>query len=208
MDSNTIKKVTDIMTSHYPCVCSLEFNSPYQLLVATILSAQCKDSRVNEVTRVLFDVACDPFEMVKLSFKEVERIIHPCGISRNKASNILKMSNDLIEKYNGEVPGDMDKLMDLAGVGLKTANVVLANAFGQDLIAVDTHVFRVSHRLGMSDKPTAEKTCFDLYDKIEDGKRTKMHHAMINHGREICKSQNPRCEECLVNDLCEKLIER
>lgn len=182
--------------------CGLDFSTPFQLLVATILSAQCTDVRVNMITPALFEKYPDAFSMSKAPVSDVEEIIKSCGFFKNKAKNIVNASIALVESYNGEVPADMDKLMALSGVGRKTANVCLANAFGIPAIAVDTHVFRVSNRLGLANAKDVEKTEMQLQKAIPKESWSDMHHALIWHGRRVCSARKPKCEECAVNELC------
>ena len=158
---------------------ALEFRSPYELLVAVILSAQCTDERVNKVTRVLFEKHAAPRDMLSLSQEELERYIYSCGFYHNKAQHILSATRDILEKFGGEVPATLEDLRTLAGVGRKTANVVYAVAFGGDAIAVDTHVFRVSNRLGLAHANTPEKTEQQLMAAIPKDDWSKAHHWLI-----------------------------
>lgn len=182
--------------------CELNFTSNYELLVAVILSAQCTDKRVNQVTKELFKDYNTPEKMVTLSQTELEEIIKPCGFYHNKAKHILECSRDLIIKYDGKIPQNKSDLKSLAGVGEKTANVVLSNAFNIPAIAVDTHVFRVSNRLGLANSNNVLKTQKDLERNIPRDKWIKFHYALVLHGRYICKSQRPKCEECKLVDVC------
>ncbi len=182
--------------------CELEFSSNYELLVAVILSAQCTDKRVNIVTRELFKEYNTPFKMVNLSQAELENKIHSCGFFHNKAKHILECSHDLIEKYNGEVPSDKNQLKELAGVGEKTANVVLSMAFKVPAIAVDTHVFRVSNRLGFANSNNVTGTQKDLERVLPKDKWIKFHYALVLHGRYVCHSQRPKCESCELKQYC------
>ena len=182
--------------------CELEFNSNYELLVAVILSAQCTDKRVNQVTKELFKSYNDPFKMITLPQEQLENIIRPCGFFHNKAAHILAASRDLVEKYNGEIPADKEKLKALSGVGEKTANVVLSMAFKIPAIAVDTHVFRVSNRLGLADSKDVFKTQMDLEKNLPREKWIKFHYALVLHGRYVCKSQRPLCESCRLSNVC------
>ena len=181
---------------------ALHYNSPYELLVAVILSAQCTDERVNKVTQVLFEKHNTPQSMVTLSQEELEKYIFSCGFYRNKAAHILSASRDILDKFGGEVPSKFDDLRTLAGVGQKTANVVYAVAFGGDAIAVDTHVFRVSRRLGLASANTPEKVEEDLKKVIPKENWSKAHHWLIWHGRKICHSQKPDCKNCTLQNLC------
>lgn len=182
--------------------CELKYNSPYELLVAVILSAQCTDKRVNIVTEELFKEYNTPEKMLKLSQEELEEKIHSCGFYHNKAKNILEMSKSLLEKFNGQVPNDLDKLQTLAGVGRKTANVVFAEAFKGNAIAVDTHVLRVSNRLGFvkTENPfICERALMENFDENVWG---KLHLQLVLFGRYICKAQKPDCQSCLFLNDC------
>ena len=175
--------------------CELEFNSDYELLIAVILSAQCTDKRVNAVTKELFKNYNTPLKMITLSQGQLEQKIRSCGFFHNKAKHILDCSRELIEKYDGEIPKTKKELKELAGVGEKTANVVMATAFNVPAIAVDTHVFRVSNRLGLANGKTVEKTQKDLEKNLPKDKWIKFHYALVLHGRYVCKSQKPNCEQ-------------
>lgn len=182
--------------------CELNFSNNYELLVAVILSAQCTDKRVNQVTSELFKEFNTPEKMLTLSQEELERKIHSCGFFHNKAKHILDMSKDLIQKFGGEVPNDKEKLKNLAGVGEKTANVVLAVGFNVPAIAVDTHVFRVSNRLGLAKAQDVTKTQKQLEKKLPKDKWIKFHYALVLHGRYVCKAQRPNCDCCELKDHC------
>lgn len=181
---------------------ALKYESPYELLVAVILSAQCTDERVNKVTAELFKQHNTPAAMLTLSQGELEKYIFSCGFYRHKAAHILSASADIMQKFGGEVPRGFNELKSLAGVGQKTANVVWSVAFGEDAIAVDTHVFRVSNRLGLA--------CADNPLKVEEGLKkvipksdwSKAHHWLIYHGRRVCHSQRPACTDCTLKEYC------
>ena len=181
---------------------ALKFKTPYELLVAVILSAQCTDERVNKVTAVLFEKHNTPRTMLELTQEELEKYIYSCGFYRNKAAHILSASRDITDKFGGEVPADFDKLKTLAGVGQKTANVVWSVAFGGDAIAVDTHVFRVSNRLGLAQGDTPAKVENGLKEVIPKSDWSKAHHWLIYHGRQVCHSQRPDCKNCTLSSLC------
>ena len=181
---------------------ALIYKTPYELLIAVILSAQCTDERVNKVTEVLFKEHNTPQSMLLLTQPELEKYIFSCGFYRNKAAHILSASADIIEKFNGEVPSTLEELRTLAGVGRKTANVVYAVAFGGDAIAVDTHVFRVSNRLGIANGKTPEKVEEDLMKAIPQNMWSKAHHYLIWHGRRVCHSQKPDCINCTLKNYC------
>ena len=184
--------------------CELIYSSNYELLVAVILSAQCTDKRVNQVTSELFKEYNTPEKMISLSQEELETKIRSCGFFHNKAKHILEASRDIVNHHNGEVPSEKQKLKNLAGVGEKTANVVLSLAFGVPAIAVDTHVFRVSNRLGLANSSDVFKTQKQLEEVLPQEKWSKFHYALVLHGRYICKSQRPKCEECELNKYCKK----
>ena len=187
---------------------ALIFKTPYELLVAVILSAQCTDERVNKVTEVLFKEHNTPQSMLSLTQPELEKYIFSCGFYRNKAAHILSASADIIEKFGGEVPSTLEELRTLAGVGRKTANVVYAVAFGGDAIAVDTHVFRVSNRLGIADGKTPDKVEEDLMKAIPQNMWSKAHHYLIWHGRKVCHSQKPDCINCTLKGYCKYYNEK
>lgn len=180
----------------------LEFKSNYQLLVAVILSAQCTDKRVNVVTRELFKEYGTADKMITLSQEELEKKIFSCGFYKNKAKNILSASKMIIEKFGGEVPQNFDDLQSLPGVGRKTANVVASVAFNIPAIAVDTHVFRVANRIGLSDAKDELHTELQLQKVIPQEMWLKAHHLIIWHGRRCCESRKPKCEKCLLVDEC------
>ena len=182
---------------------ALEFSTPYQLLVAVVLSAQCTDERVNKVTRVLFKEHGTPESMLKLTQDELEKYIFSCGFYRMKAEHILSATRDILQKHGGEVPNTIESLMQLAGVGKKTANVVYSVAFGGDAIAVDTHVFRVSNRLGLAKGKTPLEVEAGLQKAIEKADWSKAHHWLIWHGRKICHSRKPDCAACALAELCD-----
>lgn len=187
----------------YPdAACELNHTSAYELLVATILSAQSTDKRVNMVTGELFQKYNTPQKIVRLGEVELGQRIKTIGFYNTKSKNIIAMSRMLLEDYGGEVPGTMEELLRLPGVGRKTANVVLSNVFGVPAFAVDTHVFRLSHRLGLSKGKTPDEVEQDLMKKIPKKDWTLMHHLLIFHGRRTCKAQRPLCSECTIEDLC------
>jgi len=182
--------------------CELNYNNLFQLLVSVVLSAQCTDKRVNMVTKELFKEYKSSKDFLRLSQEELEQKIYSCGFYKNKAKNILKLSKVLEEKYNGEVPSNLEELTALPGVGRKTANVVLSEGFKQNAIAVDTHVFRVSHRLNLSNASTPEKTEFDLRAKFDENLWSNLHLYLVLFGRYICKSIKPECENCKLQKYC------
>ena len=197
---NAILEKLDLMIPNPKC--ELEYSKPYELLMATVLSAQCTDSRVNQVTKVLWD----HFTLATLAsapIKEVERIIYPVGTYHNKAHYLIDIANRLIKDHNGEVPDDFNYLVTLPGVGRKTANVVLSNIYDRPAIAVDTHVYRTSHRLGLVPKnKNVYETEQYLMKVIPQDKWSRLHHQLVLLGRYTCKAKNPLCENCLLKEYC------
>lgn len=195
--------ILNILDENYGDIGSgLRFRTPFELLVATILSAQSTDVRVNMVTPALFAKYPTAFEMSQVSEEALAKDINSIGLYRNKSKSIIKASKMLVEKYGGEVPSDRDKLQELPGVGRKTANVVLCNAFHIPAFAVDTHVFRVSQRLGFAKHKTVEGVEQQLMATIPSDLWCSAHHLFIWHGRKICKAQKPLCKECCVQSFC------
>lgn len=204
-----IKKILDILEKTYPdAECELNYKTPFELLIATILSAQCTDIRVNKVTSDLFKKYNKPEEFAKLSTFEISEEIKSCGLYKSKSQKIKETSVLLCSNYGGEVPNNMEELTKLPGVGRKTANVVLSNAFGVDAIAVDTHVFRVSNRIGLVRTDTPEKSEFELMKILPKKKWSKAHHIIIFHGRRICKARKPECNICPLIEYCDYYKER
>ena len=197
------QKILDTLAKDFPNAKSeLNFNSPFQLLVAVILSAQCTDKRVNLVTPRLFEVAPDAKTLAQLPQEQIEEIIHSCGFYHSKATYLKQMSQDIVHRFGGEVPNNIDDLRTLAGVGRKTANVVYAVGFGGQAIAVDTHVFRVSNRLGIANAKNVLDTEKQLMQAIPREQWADSHHYLLLHGRYVCKAQNPQCQRCSVKDFC------
>lgn len=180
----------------------LQFNSVFELLIAVILSAQCTDKRVNEVTKILFPIANTPEQILRLGQENLEKIIRPCGYFHSKAKYILEISKILPENYGGEVPSDFDELIKLPGVGRKTANVVTSVAFKNPAIAVDTHVFRLANRLKLAEGKTPLEVELGLQKIIPREKWSDAHHWLIWHGREICSARKPKCEICPLSKVC------
>lgn len=202
MKSNVLEIVDAVDRLYENPKCELVFSSNYELLVAVILSAQCTDKRVNQVTSELFKEYNTPEKMITLPQEQLEEKIRSCGFFHNKAKHILEASRDLVDRFGGVVPSDKIKLKSLAGVGEKTANVVLATAFGVPAIAVDTHVFRVSNRLGLANSKKIERTQKQLEMNLPKEKWIKFHYALVLHGRYVCKSQNPNCKDCELKQFC------
>ena len=182
---------------------ALNFNSEYELLVAVILSAQCTDERVNKVTKILFESYNSPSLMLTLSVDELSNIILPCGLNNSKAKHILGASKSIIDNFDGKVPNNLQDLRTLDGVGRKTANVVYSVAFGGDAIAVDTHVQRVSNRIGLAKSDNPLETEKQLMKKIDKSMWSKSHHYLIYHGRRVCTARSPKCSECVLVTECE-----
>ena len=182
---------------------ALDFKNPYQLLVAVILSAQCTDVKVNMVTPALFDAYPTAADLARAEPETIEGYIKTCGLYHNKAKNLVATAKALVAQYGGEVPADHDALTQLPGVGRKTANVVMSCAFGADAIAVDTHVFRVSNRLGLADAGDVLKTEQQLMENIPKDQWSRAHHWLIFHGRRVCAARKPACETCTLRAWCE-----
>ncbi len=180
----------------------LKYNTPFELLVAVILSAQCTDKRVNQVTEHLFKVANTPEQFASMGIGELEPLIHSCGFYHNKAKNIINCSKQIVEQYGGQVPDNYDDLVSLSGVGSKTANVMLAVGFGKPGLAVDTHVYRVSNRLGLSNAPTPIAVERQLKQLFDTDKWSEVHHLLLLFGRYYCTSRSPKCEGCYFRDKC------
>lgn len=205
MTSKTAIKIIDILKETYPdAKCSLDFNSPFELLIAVILSAQCTDERVNKTTPSIFSKYSTPQEFDKLPLEKLEELIHPCGFYKNKAKNIKLTVKKILNDYNGKVPETMEELLTLPGVGRKTANVVMLEAFNKPQgIAVDTHAKRLSNRIGFSNESTPEKIEQDLLKLFPQSYLKDINHILIYHGRAICDSRSPKCDKCTINKYCQ-----
>ena len=204
MKKNDVDKFVEALKKAYPdATCSLDFKTPFQLVVSVMLSAQCTDERVNKTTPHLFEVCKTIEDFTNIDITELENIIHPCGFYKNKAKNIKMCAKQVLENFNGEVPHTMDELLTLAGVGRKSANVILLEVFGiANGIAVDTHAKRISNLIGLSDCKEPEKIEQDLL-KIFPKKYLKdINHLFVWHGRNTCVARNPKCESCCVNSFC------
>ncbi len=203
MTKKDVKEVLNILTELYPdAKAELDFTNPFELLIATILSAQCTDVQVNKTTAILFKDYKTPADFIKLDEKQLGEMIHSCGFYNSKAKNILATCYTLLEKHGGMVPNNKEELMGLPGVGRKTANVVVSNAFDTPAIAVDTHVFRVSNRIGLASSTNVNSTEEDLMDIIDKPMWSKAHHLLIFHGRRICKARKPLCHQCPLTEYC------
>ncbi|NLB88343.1 MAG: endonuclease III [Syntrophomonadaceae bacterium] len=205
MSKDRIKKVLDILKEDYPNPRTmLEYNTLFELLVAIVLSAQSTDEQVNKVTRKLFARYSTLEDFANIDLKELEELIKGVGIYRNKAKNIKALAETILEKYDGRIPDDLEELIKLPGVGRKTANVMLAVGFNKPGLGVDTHVQRVANRIGLVDTKNPTQTELALKKAIPHTRWGEAHHLLIFHGRNICKARKPNCEECSINDLCDK----
>ena len=208
MNKKIAKQIVNRLSGVFTDKPALNFNSPYQLLVAVVLSAQCTDERVNKVTEKLFIDYGTPQKMCTLTQEQLEKFIFSCGLYKNKAKNILSLTKDILDKFDGQVPDNLEDLRSLAGVGRKTANVVYSVAFKGDAIAVDTHVFRVANRIGFvkADNPlNTEKGLMKILDKSD---WSRSHHYLIYLGRSFCKAGKPDCGNCPISELCLKKLKR
>jgi len=187
---------------HPEAMCALDHRSSYELLVAVVLSAQTTDVSVNKVTPELFRKYPDPASLAAADQADVMDTIKTIGLYRNKSANIIKLAQKLTEDYDGIVPSDFNELVKLPGVGRKTANVVMAEAFGKPAIAVDTHVFRVANRIGLTDADDVNKTEDQLKERLPEDQWIRAHHLLIFHGRKVCHARKPDCEACGLNEIC------
>jgi endonuclease-3 len=198
-----IKKILEILESTYPGVkTALGHRNPLELMIATILSAQCTDERVNRVTKILFQKLRTAKDFVEVPLSELEEMVRPTGFYRNKAKNIKGCCEALVEKHAGKVPDNMETLVQLPGIGRKTANVILGSAFGIPGIVVDTHVKRLSQRIGLTKEVDPVRIEFDLMALIPKKNWIDFSHQMIWHGRALCKARKPNCPACPLRDLC------
>ncbi len=206
MDKKRAKIIIDKLSGIFTDKPALRFSTPYELLVAVILSAQCTDERVNKVTFELFKEYNTPQKMLTLTQEQLEKYIFSCGLYRSKAGNILRTSQEIVTRFNGQVPNTLEELRSLAGVGRKTANVVYSVAFGGQAIAVDTHVFRVSNRIGLASAKDVINTEKQLMKIIDKADWSRSHHYLIYLGRSYCKAAKPDCESCPIKLECERRI--
>ena len=202
-EKDRTKKIIKLLRNEYPEVeIALEFYNPFQLLIATILSAQCTDERVNVVTKDLFKKYKSPKDFFNVSNEELEKDIFSTGFYHQKAKSIKACCKELIDKHNGEIPADFEALIQLPGVGRKTASVVAGNSFGIPAIAVDTHVKRLSNLLGFIKSEDPEKIEFRLKELLPEKDWVASSHLLATHGRKICVARKPKCVECVLGDLC------
>lgn len=198
--------ILDRLKTEYPdAECALVHQNLYQLLIAVVLSAQTTDKSVNKISAKLFEVYPDPKALASAEQDEVIEIIKTIGMYKTKSKNIIALAKELTERFQGSVPDNYDDLISLPGVGRKTANVVLSVGFGQQRIAVDTHVFRVTNRIGIVKEKDVLKTELALMETLPQERWSEAHHSLIFHGRNCCSARNPRCEECIITDICRKV---
>jgi endonuclease-3 len=201
-----VVKILDILEKEYPDArVTLNFQDPLQLLMATILAAQCTDERVNQVTKDLFQKYRGAADFAKADLKTLEEEIRSTGFYHNKSKSMIRCCQMIIEKFKGRVPRTLEELTYLPGVGRKTANIILGNAYGQQAVAVDTHVKRVTHRLGWAQSGDPDKIEFELRNVIPQNRWTLSCHQLVFHGRKICTARNPKCNDCPVAELCPKI---
>lgn len=201
-------KIIEILKKFYPdATCSLDFETPFQMLVAVCLSAQCTDERVNKTTPFLFDKYPSAKEVNDMDIETLERIIHPCGFYKNKAKNLKAAAKMILAQYNGIVPNNMNDLQKIPGVGRKSANVIMLEAFHNPQgIDVDTHAKRISNRIGFSSESDPQKVENDLINIFPREYFYDVNHLLVWHGRKVCTARNPKCDSCPIKDLCKKHI--
>ncbi len=206
VDKRKVIKILNILEKEYPNArVTLEFQNPLQLLVATILAAQCTDERVNQVTKELFKKYHSAQDYAKADPEKLEEEIRPTGFYHQKARSIIQCCQILMQKFHGQVPQSLEELTSLPGVGRKTANILLGNAFGQQAIAVDTHVKRLAYRLGWTKSTDPDKIEFDLQKLIPQNRWTQSCHQLVFHGRKVCLAKKPQCSSCLIGHLCPRV---
>lgn len=204
MKKNNNIEMIEILKSEYPdAKCSLDFTTPFELVIAVMLSAQCTDDRVNKTTPYIFSKYSTPEDFTNIDIKLLEDLVHPCGFYKNKSKNIKEMSIKILKDFNGTVPKTINELMSLPGVGRKSANVIMLEAFNLPQgIAVDTHCKRLSNRLGLSDKSDPEKIELDLLKIFPKKYYKDINHLFIYHGRKVCTARSPKCNNCCIKDFC------
>lgn len=200
------KKIVELLKKEYPdAKCSLDFNTPFEMVVAVMLSAQCTDERVNKTTPSIFSKYSTPEDFANIDINELERLIHPCGFYKNKAKNIKACAQMVVEKFGGKVPRSMEELMTLPGVGRKSANVVMLEAFGEAKgIAVDTHCKRIANKIGLSKEKDPEKIEKDLLNFFDKEDYKDINHLLIWLGRNTCIARKPKCDECSLKEICKE----
>ena len=204
MNKKDIVNLIETLKITYPdAQCSLDFKTPFQMVVAVMLSAQCTDERVNKTTPVLFNKCKTIEDFANINIKDLEKIIHPCGFYKNKAKNIKLCAKQVLENFNGTVPNNIEDLLTLAGIGRKSANVIMLEVYGvANGVAVDTHAKRISNRLGLSNNKEPEKIEQDLIKQIPQNYLKDINHLFMWHGRNTCTARNPKCEICTVKKYC------
>ena len=202
------KKIVEKMKERYPdATCSLDFTTPFEMLVSVMLSAQCTDERVNKTTPSIFSKYSTPEDFANIDIKKLEELIHPCGFYKNKAKNIKACAEKIVKEFNGQVPKTMEELITLPGVGRKSANVVMLEAFGDAQgIAVDTHCKRISNKIGLSHESEPEKIEQDLLKIFNKEDYKDVNHLFVWHGRNTCIARKPKCNECIVKDMCDEYL--
>ena len=206
MRKEKVIEILDSLRIEYPdAECALAHRNPFELLVAVVLSAQTTDKSVNQVSPELFKKYPDAASLANAKQQDVEKYIKRIGMYKTKSRNIIALANRLVEEFDGEVPSNYDDLISLPGVGRKTANVVLSVAFGEQRIAVDTHVFRVANRIGLVKEDNVLKTEEGLMKTIPHDRWSEAHHSLIFHGRNCCSARNPKCENCCIKQYCKKV---
>ncbi len=208
LSKNKINEMINILEDYYKdAKCSLDYNSPIELVVALILAAQCTDERVNKIIPILFNKYKNVYELAKAPISDIEEIIKPCGFYKNKALNISKTANIIVNNYNGNVPNTMEDLCTLCGIGRKSSNIILQECFKNTVgIAVDTHVTRISRKIGLSNANTPENIEKDLTLIIPKKYWSKINHIFVYHGRAICIARKPNCDICPIKDICMKNV--
>jgi len=196
-------EIFDLLSNRFgQATCELNFSNNYELIVAVVLSARCTDKRVNIVTKVLFKKYPTPQDLANADINDVEKLIYSCGFYKNKSKAIINLAKDIVEKFNSKLPDTLEGLTSLSGVGRKTANVVLSVGFNKPAIAVDTHVFRLSNRLGLTKSNDVLGCEKDLMKNVKKEKWSQFHHYLVLFGRYVCHSQNPKCAECELKQYC------
>lgn len=199
------KIIQKLQQEFYNAKCGLNFNNQIELVCALILAAQCTDARVNTIIPILFKKYKDVYELAKANVQDIATIIKPCGFYNNKSNSISKMAKIIVEKFNGEVPDTMEKLITLPGIGRKSANIILQECFNKTVgIAVDTHVTRISRKIGFSNENTQEKIEQELMNKFDKKYWATINHILVLHGRKYCIARHPKCDICPINNLCLK----
>lgn len=204
-EKKEIIDIIEILKNTYPdAECSLNFTTPFELLVSVMLSAQCTDERVNKTTPSIFSKYSTPYDFANIDMKELENLIHPCGFFKTKAQHLKQCAQKIVDDYNGIVPNSMEELMKLPGIGRKSANVIMLNAFNSPCgIAVDTHAKRISNKLGLSKNSDPTKIEQDLLKQIPKEYLKDINHLFVYHGRNICMARTPKCKDCPINNYCD-----